>query len=362
MGGIKLAMGSLFGKTSDALLGLDISSTSVRLLELTQSRGRYKVAAYAMEPLPDHAVQDRQVKDTEAVTGVIEMLVQHTKTKLRRVAIAISGAAVMTRTIELDADLREHEIEELAEAAAEQHIPYPLDEVAMDFAVLDLSKETEGKVEVLLVACRMAHLESQRVAVEAAGLQAVVADVEGYAMQRAFDRVRHELLADTRSSGQVVVLLDVEATMANVLVLADERVVFARKQSFGQFAPVPVEPSATILGADLEEVPSQNQSRITSQGWPDASAFQEALAGQIADALQFFFSSKSFQHIDLIALAGSASGAPGLTDYLQAQFDVPVLISDPFYGMGVCEHVGDDLVRREAPASLIACGLALRSF
>ena len=147
-------MFGLFGNKSNILLGLDISSTSVKLLELSKSGARYRVESYGVEPLPPNAVVEKNISDVEGVGDAVKRLIARTKASSRMSAVAVAGSAVITKTIEMDASLSDDDMENQITVEADQYIPYPLDEVAIDFEVLGLSERNPEQVEVLLAACR----------------------------------------------------------------------------------------------------------------------------------------------------------------------------------------------------------------
>ena len=158
-------------KGSNSMLGLDISSTSVKLLELSRASGKYCVESYGVEPLPENSVVEKNINDVEGVGEAIGRLVARSKTKVKNCAVAVAGSAVITKTIEMPANLSEDELENQLQVEADNYIPYPLDEVSIDFEVPGPSPRREEQVEVLLAACRREKVEMREAAVEIAGLK-----------------------------------------------------------------------------------------------------------------------------------------------------------------------------------------------
>jgi type IV pilus assembly protein PilM len=144
----------LFNKKTNTLLGIDISSTSVKLLELSRQGDRYRVEAYAVEPLPANAVVEKNIAELEGVGQALSRVLVKARTGLKSVAVAVAGSAVITKIIEMDAGLSEDELENQLKIEADQYIPYPLDEVAIDFEVQGVSPRNPERVNVLLAACR----------------------------------------------------------------------------------------------------------------------------------------------------------------------------------------------------------------
>ncbi|MBB3102902.1 type IV pilus assembly protein PilM [Azomonas macrocytogenes] len=224
-------MSRLFGKKANTVLGVDISSTSIKLLELSCSGTRYRVEAYAVEPLPPGAVVEKNIVQLEAVGEVLSRVIARTKTGLKSAAVAVAGSAVITKTIEMDAQLSEDELENQLHIEADLYIPYPLEEVALDFEVQGPSERNPGRVEVLLAACRKENVEIREAALALAGLTAKVVDVEAYALERACELLQSQF--DGSQDGLTVAVVDVGATTTTLSILRDGRTIYSREQLFG---------------------------------------------------------------------------------------------------------------------------------
>lgn len=221
----------LIKKKANTLLGIDISSTSVKLLELSRSGGRYKVEAYAVEPLPPNAVVEKNIVELEGVGQALSRVLVKAKTNLKSAVVAVAGSAVITKTIEMEAGLSEDELENQLKIEADQYIPYPLEEVAIDFEVQGLSARNPERVDVLLAACRKENVEVREAALALAGLTAKVVDVEAYALERSYALLSSQLGADTDQL--TVAVVDIGATMTTLSVLHNGRTIYTREQLFG---------------------------------------------------------------------------------------------------------------------------------
>ncbi|HIL94589.1 MAG TPA: type IV pilus assembly protein PilM, partial [Pseudomonadales bacterium] len=215
------------------MLGLDISSTSVKLLELSRSGNKYRVESYGVEPLPGNAVVEKNISDVEGVGEAIARLVARSKTKVKNAAVAVAGSAVITKPIEMPSTLSENEMENLIQVEADQYIPYPLDEVALDFEVRGPSPRNEEQVEVLLAACRSENVEIREEALEQGGLKAKVVDIEAHCMQRAFGLVRGQFVDEDEEEEKIIAIVDIGATMTTLSVLTDSGTPYTREQLFG---------------------------------------------------------------------------------------------------------------------------------
>ena len=197
-------------KKTKPVVGLDISSTSIKLLELSRSGDRYRVETYAVRPLPPNAVVEKNINDEAAVAEVIKSLVKQSKTKIKHAAVSVAGSAVITKVIEMPAGLSDDDLENRIYIEADQYIPFPIDEVSIDFEVQGESPNDPDQVEVLLAACRTENVDSRVSTLQLAGLEEEVVDVEAYAMERAFELVLEQL---EDQDNQVVAVLDIGATM-----------------------------------------------------------------------------------------------------------------------------------------------------
>lgn len=353
-------MFGLFNRKSNVLLGLDISSTSVKLLELSKNNGRYRVEAYAVEPLPPNAVVEKNISDVEGVGEAIKRVVSRSKAQSRQAAVAVAGSAVITKTIEMDAALTDEDMENQITVEADQYIPYPLDEVAIDFEVQGLSERNSEQVEVLLAACRRENVEMREAALQLGSLKPVVVDIEAHAMKRAFELIKPQL--GSNSQDMVVAIIDIGATMTTLSVLADDRSIYTREQLFG--------------GKQLTEEIQRRYSLSFEEaglakkqgGLPDdyeeevLQPFKEAVLQQVTRSLQFFFSSSQYDDVDYIVIAGGTASIDGLDDMIENKLGTPTLIANPFVDMSLANKVDANALANDAPAMMIACGLAMRSF
>ncbi len=353
-------MFGLFSKKSNIYLGLDISSTSVKLLELSKANGRYRVEAYGVEPLPPNAVVEKNINDQEGVGEAIKRVVSRSKASSRLAAVAVAGSAVITKTIEMDANLSDEDMENQIIAEAEQYIPYSLDEVAIDFQRQSLSPRNPDQMEVLLAACRKENVEMRASALALGGLKAGIVDIEAHAMKRAFDLIKPQL--GDNPEDLVVAVIDIGATMTTVSVLADDRAIYTREQLFG--GRQLTEDIQRRYGLSFEEAGLAKKQG----GLPDdyesevLQPFKEAVLQQVTRSLQFFFSSSQYDDVDYIVLAGGTASIEGLAEMIENKLGTPTVIANPFIDMSLASKVDANSLANDAPAMMIACGLAMRSF
>lgn len=350
---------SFLNQKSKSVLGLDITSSSVKLIEVSRSGGKYRVESYMVRPLPVNAVVEKNISDQDAVAETIRKVVAQAKPKSSEVACAVAGSSVITKIIEMPADLSEQSLEAQITLEADQYIPYPLEEVALDFQVLGPSDTTPGQVDVLLAACRQENVESRQEAIEEAGLHARIVDVEVFALERAFQLIA-EQMGDLED--QVVAVADIGATMLTLSVLVDGKTVYTREQLFG--GRQVTEEIQRRYGLSQEEaglakkqggLPEDYESEILEP-------FKEALIQQVSRSLQFFFSSSQYNFVDQLLLSGGVAAMDGLGDEIEEKLGIPTRVANPFGLMSISNKVNAVALANDAPAMMIAVGLALRSF
>lgn len=348
------------GKKSSVLLGVDISSSSVKLLELSKQGGQLKVESYAVEPLPVGAVVEKNITDVEAVGEAIKRVISKARAGAKQAAVAVSGSAVITKVIQMNSGINEFEMEDQIAVEADQYIPYPLDEVSIDFEVQGPSETNPDQVDVLLAACRKENVDVREDALEVAGLQARVVDVEAYALERAFDLVEHQL--DSHGDDLIVAIVDVGATMTTLSVLAGGKTVYTREQIFG--GKQLTEEIQRRYGLSVEEAGlAKKQGGLPDDYEPEVlTPFREAVVQQVARALQFFFGASQYNSVDYVVLAGGTASIGGLVEMVEDKTGTPTVVANPFSDMAVSSKVNASALSNDAPSLLIACGLAMRSF
>ena len=353
-------LGSLFGKKrSIPVLGVDISSTSVKLLEISQNGHQYKVESYSVASLPPNSVVEKNIVELEGVAESVQKSYQRSKTKLKTAAVAVAGSAVITKLIDMPAGLNDENMESQIALEADQYIPYPLDEVAIDFEVQGEIEDSPDKVEVLLAACRKENVDLRVDALEMADVQTKVVDVEAYAIERSFELIRPHLDCDEDSA---VAIVDIGSTMTTLSVLVDNKTVYTREQLFG--GRQLTEEIQRRYGLSLDEAGlAKKQGGLPDDYEPEVlEPFKDAVVQQITRSLQFFFSSSQYNDVDYIVLAGGVASMTGLVELVHEKLGTPAAVANPFANMSLASKVDAMALSNDAPSLMIACGLALRSF
>ena len=352
-------LANLFKKKNKAVLGIDISSTSIKLIELIEQNGRMQVEAYASEPMPENAVVEQTINDEEAVGGAIKKALARARTSVKRGAVAVAGSAVITKVIQMNAGLSDDEMESQIRLEADQYIPYPLEEVAMDFETQGPVEGNDQLVDVLLAACRKETVELREDAIEIAGLESAVVDIEAFCVERAY-----QLLESQLEGGNIdtVAIIDVGAVMTTLNVLNKGNIIYTREQMFG--GQQLTEEIQRRYGISAQEA----QKAKLEGGLPDdyeseiLHPFRESVVQQVSRSLQFFYSSSQFNDVDYVILAGGTSSLEGLAQLVQEKIGTPAIVAKPFVNMTLGSKVNAQILANDAPGLLVACGLAMRSF
>lgn len=349
-----------FKKKSTQLLGIDISASAIKLLELSESGGKYRIESYAVEPLPANSVVEKNIADADAVGEAINRAVKKSGSRTKYGAAAVSGSAVITKVITMSAGLSDEDMESQIQLEADQYIPFPLEEVSMDFEILGPTEGNEEQVDVLLAASRSENVDLRIAALEVGGLEAKVVDVEAFALENAVAMMARELFGG--GQGQVIAVADVGSAATTFSVLENLKIVYSREQAFG--GAQLTEDIQRRYGLSYEEAGlAKKQGGLPDNYGPEVlEPFKESMAQQISRAQQFFFSSSSIAQIDHLILAGGCASIEGISEIVETAVGIPTVIANPFANMSLASRVPAQALNNDAPSLMVSCGLALRSF
>ncbi|MCK5722548.1 MAG: pilus assembly protein PilM [Gammaproteobacteria bacterium] len=355
-----MGLGDLFTKKQPVVLGLDISSTAIKLLELSQSGDRLRVESYAVEPLPANSVIEKNIADVEAVGAAIKRAVKRSASRTKLAAVAVAGSAVITKIIAMPAALTEDEMEQQIELEADQYIPYPLEEVNLDFEIIGPSENDPERIDVLLAASRSENVDIRIAAIELAGLKAKIVDVEAYAIENAFSLLIPQL--PEQGIDQTIAIIDIGATMTTLNVMHDRKTIYTREQVFG--GKQLTEEIQRRYGLSYEEAGmAKRQGGLPDNYVPEVlEPFKDAMTQQVSRSLQFFYGSSQYNNVDHIILAGGSAMIPGIDEMIANKLGVHTSVANPFTNMTLASRVKAQSLSNDAPALMIAAGLAMRSF
>lgn len=347
----------LFRKQNKYLIGVDISSTSVKILELSKKNDRYWVESYGLSPLFEGSVVEKNILNLEAVAEALERAMHIANPSLSRVAVAVPTSMVIHKVIEMEADMTDEEREVQIRLDAEQYIPYPLEEVSLDFDLIE-GEAKANRVDVLLAATRTENIDTRLEVLELAGLHAKVVDVESFALERAF-----AVFSDYMPVGvKTVAVLDIGHTMTTLSVLHQGKTIYTREHLFG--GKQLTQDVQNRYGLSYEEAGRAKKDRILPDDYETQvlNPFMETVVQQAARSLQFFFSSTPYHQIDHLILAGGNANIAGLSKLLEQKLGYRVTIANPFLQMGFSSQIDIKKIENDAPSLMVACGLALRRF
>lgn len=356
-----LSLPGFSSSSSPALLGVDLSTHRVKVVELgPDGRDRIRLERYAIEPIEAGAIVDGQIEKPETVAAALTRAIHRSGSKARNAAMALPSSAVIAKRILLPAGLSEDDYEVQVESEASQYIPFSMDEVNLDFQVLGPAEGSPEDVEVLLAASRRERVEDRVALAEMAGLKPIVIDVEPFAARRVIDRICMAL--PEQGAGQVLAVFDMGHANTTLMVVMDGKTVFEREQAFGGDSLT--QDIARHFGLSLEEA----EARKRTADLPDAYGndvlvpFLEQASSEVVRALQLLTTSTPHNRVDRIFLAGGVAVTAGLAESVAERTQVATEILSPFQGMTIASHSRKKTLELDAPALMVACGLALRRF
>ena len=343
------------------MIGLDVSSSSVKMVELGQTAtGEYVLERYAVETFEKGWITDGQIEKFDEVAAAVKRLVNKSGTRTRQVVMAMPQSAVITKKIMLPAGLREEEFEMQVESEANQYIPFSLDEVSLDFCVIGPSTTSAGDVEVLIAASRKDRVQDRQGLAEAAGLKLVVLDIESHASRLAISRVVAGLPSEGKDA--LVALFEIGADTTSLKVLRDEELLYDREQAFGGSQLTQL--ISRLYGFSYEEAEQKKLAADLPEDFEGSllAPFVDSLSQEIGRALQYFFTSTPHHKVHYVMLAGGSATLPGLKDRVTELTGFASMVVNPFEHMKLGSAVRESKVRRESSSYLTACGLAMRRF
>ncbi len=352
---------SIFNPKARSLIGLDISSSSVKMVELaSDGKNGYRVERYTIEVLPRDAVADGNIVNLEAAAESVRRAWKKLATSTRQVAIALPASHVITKKIIVASGQREDELELQVESEANQYIPFALEEVNLDFQVVGPAPSSPDEIEVLIAASRKEKVEDRVAVAESAGLKPTVMDVESYAVLSAFELIEKQL--PDGGKGQIVALVDVGANVMNLTVLRNGQQLYVREQAFG--GNQLTQDIARLFGMTFEEAEAEKRRNNLPDNYEAEllQPFVESMALEVSRALQFFFTSTQFTQVNHIVLAGGCAVLPGADEVVASRTQINTIIANPFADMVLSDRVRAKSLLADASSLMAACGLALRRF
>lgn len=349
----------LFNRKEKSVLGIDISSTSVKIIEVSGDFENPIILGYGIESFPENTVEGNAIKDVDLIAVSVKRLIARHRFQSKQAALAVPDSAVISKTVQMNDGLTDQEMEELVVIEADKYIPYPIDEINLDFQILGPSAKGNSMLDVLIVASRSENVSARVEAITQAGLEAKVVDVESYAVERAVQVLKKELPAE--GADKIVAIIDIGALYTHLFVLHGMKLVFNREEEFG--SRILIESIMQRYGLNFE----QAMESCTMNKLPEDAAelvikpFMDMILLQIKRTLQFFYSTSHHSFVDHIILAGGVARLPRLAESIQEQLGITTTIANPFAHMQISEAIDSEKLFRDAPSLMVACGLSLRN-
>lgn len=350
-------MKSLFKKKLPPIVGVDIGTRQIKAVLLEQSGDGYALQGYACEPITKNAFQEREIKDFEPLSIALKKLKKTLNTRVKQVAVAVAGSSVISKVVYMEPDQNDFELENQIEIEADSLIPYPLEEVYLDFEELGESTTHVGKVDVLLTAAHKDQVDARLVLVREASFEPKVVDVEGYALGNAID-----FFYPGQEEDKPVCCINVGASLLQVCVVQNGNVTYSKEHAFGLNSLI--NDLAAIHMIDRDEAERQLLSHTLPSTWVEDTLpiFAANLQQNINRALQMYMSTLHAERPAKILFSGGAAVLSPLIEILQQEFDIEVEVFNPFEGMTTNSKLDSSHLQEVAPQLAIAAGLASRSF
>ncbi|SDK70512.1 type IV pilus assembly protein PilM [Methylophilus rhizosphaerae] len=344
-------------KTS--FIGVDVSATAIKMVELSAiGKHQFRLDGYASVALPKGVISDGNISDLAQVADTMRSTWRLLGSRARQVVLALPASAVISKRVIMPAGMRDEDMELQVESEAHQYIPFPLDEMNLDFQVLGPIGKADDEVEVLIVAAKKEKIDDRVAVAEEAGLKVSIVDVDAYATETAYRQILRQL--PDHSKKTVTMILDIGAYVTHINVMVGTHSIYAREQAFG----------GAMLSQEIQRrfglSPEESEIAKRQGGLPESyeqevlQPFLQNLASEAARAVSFFISSTQYNKVDHVLLAGGVAATDGLAALIAEKTGIHTLVANPFQGMSLVNKIKASQLETDAPALMIACGLALR--
>jgi len=351
---------NFFKSPSTKMIGIDIGSHSVKAILLGKSAKGYQVEAFAMLPIGKGVIVDHNINDIEATGAVLKKLRKCFPKSVSNAAVAVSGSGVITKTVYLNAVDSDDELEAQIEVEADHLIPYPLNEVNLDFEKLIPKDPNASKIGVLLVAARTELVEARVSALEIGKLDTKIMDIEAYALGRSYLLIKEQLPEEAEQSP--IAMVDIGAAMLTIAVIEKGETTFIREQAFGgdQY-------TQSILSYYDMPYDEAETAKIAGKLPPNSvlevlDPFKNSMVQQIRRTLQIYETSNDGGAVAHLVMSGGCAYLDGIDSLISQELGIATTIAQPLAGCKVADSASGEQFHQQSSKFMVACGLALRSF
>jgi len=350
-------MKSLFNKKLPPIVGLDIGTRQIKAVWLEQSKDGFVLQGYACEPITKIAFSEREIKDYESVSVALKKIRKVLKTKLKQANVAVAGTSVISKIVYMDPDQSDYELENQIEIEADSLIPYPLDEVYLDFEEMGPSPTHTGKVNVLLTAAHKDLVDSRLLLAREANFEPKIVDMENYAIGNAID-----FFYPNEDTDKAICCVNIGASLLQICVVKNGDVIYTKEHAFGLNNLI--NDISAIHMVERESAERQLLDGTLTGNWVEDTLpiFAANLQQNINRALQMYMSTLHAERPTSILLSGGAATIEPLVDILNQDLGLEVKCFNPFNGMTINPKLDSARLEKIAPQLAIAAGLASRSF
>ena len=349
-------MKSLLKKKLPLIVGLDIGTRQIKAVLIEKTGDSYTLQGFACETINKIAFNEREIRDYEAVSLALKKVQNALKTKTKLAAIAVSGTSVISKVVHMEPDQSDFELEGQIEIEADSLIPYPLDEVYLDFEELGTSQTHSGKVDVLLSAAHKDLVDSRITLVREVPLEPKVVDIEGNALGNALAAFY------PAAPGERVCCINIGASLLQVCVWQDHKIIYSKEHNFGM--GMLVQDISVIQMLERDEAERQLLDKTLPPTWEQETLpiFTANLVQQINRALQMYSSTTHAERPEKLLLAGGGATLAPLVEALTQDLGLDIELFDPFATMSINDKLDRQRLSEVSPQLAIAAGLASRSF
>ncbi len=348
-----------FGIDRDPVVGIDIGSTSIKLMQVGRNGNAIVIENFAIQPLEPGWIVEKNIINREKVIEGLIAITKKSGITTRKVCAAVSSSMVITKVLKMSSDLSDKEIGNEIEIDSDKYIPYPLSEVNLDYCTMGPIEGSEGMINVLLAASKSDNIELISTLLKEAGLKPSIIDVDSFAMMRAFESVSKKLPGQGKD--KLIALFDIGATLTTLTIFDNDRVVYSREQAFG--SQQLIDEIQNVYGLNYDEaIIAMRYEDLPKDFYHEVlDPFKQTIAQQISRFCQFFFSAGDYSSIDYVFLTGGCSAILGLDHVVQNKLQIKTFVANPFTDITFSPNVNKEMFKDDMPRLLKCYGLALRN-